>query len=344
MKIGIVTIYEPITNMGSFLQAYAMKRVIEAMGHEVYFIENVSAVKTALKCVIKINPKREFVLRIKKTSKFFRDIKKIKRIPRAKVRDAGLDLILYGSDEIWNMENPYFRDQIFFGGEVGDIRRVAYAVSVGAMTEETLYQNIGYIKRLPEFKQILVRDEHTRDIVSKFMNGHYPIVGDPTLLVPVSELSAKIQCPKEKYLLAYTYGLDKHMEKIIVDYARKHHLKIVSPCFWHLWADQVIECSALQFSSLIQGAECVFTSTFHGAIFTLLNHKRCCILPVREKVRDIVIRLGKECHLIENICSAERFEETMSVSFQTETFERKLLDLRDYSLNQLKEALKCLES
>ena len=37
MKIGIVTV-EKSANVGSFLQAYALQKVLEAWGHEVYFV------------------------------------------------------------------------------------------------------------------------------------------------------------------------------------------------------------------------------------------------------------------------------------------------------------------
>lgn len=341
MRIGIVTIYEPITNMGSFLQAYAMKEVLESKGHDVFFIENVPALKTAIKCVMRINPKREFLLRIEKSKKFLQDIKKIKRIPRKNMQHSGLDLIIYGSDEIWNMENPYFKDSFFFGDGADNIKKAAYAVSVGAMNNETLNQNLDKVKYLPQFNSILVRDIHTRDAISALLGRDYEIVCDPTLLVPVSRMSQKIKCPKEKYLLVYTYGLNKPMEERVVAYARKHNLKIVSPCFWHFWVDQVIECSALQFSTLIQNAECVFTSTFHGAIFTLLNHKRCCIWPAREKVRDVVSRLGEDVHIVEEDCAEGHFEKTMSIPVDVDSFEGKLSKIRDYSLTCLEEALKC---
>ena len=41
MKIGIVTVYESITNLGSFLQTYAMKTLLTELGHEVYILQNV---------------------------------------------------------------------------------------------------------------------------------------------------------------------------------------------------------------------------------------------------------------------------------------------------------------
>ena len=38
MKVGIVTVYDS-NNFGSYLQAYALKKVIENLGHNVQFIK-----------------------------------------------------------------------------------------------------------------------------------------------------------------------------------------------------------------------------------------------------------------------------------------------------------------
>ena len=38
MKIAIVTVYDSVVNFGSFLQAYAMSKVLESRGHEVFFV------------------------------------------------------------------------------------------------------------------------------------------------------------------------------------------------------------------------------------------------------------------------------------------------------------------
>ena len=85
--------------------------------------------------------------------------------------------------------------------------------------------------------------------------------------------------PKEPYLLVYTYGVDKPLENRIVHFARENNLKIVSPCFWHLWADCVVECSALEFSGLVANANYVFTlslihilnQTFKDFEFIIIN-------------------------------------------------------------------------
>ena len=66
MKIGIVTIYESITNLGSFLQGYAMKIVLEEMGHEVFLS------KKKLLCILLKNVYLKSIL----SGNFYYDVKK----------------------------------------------------------------------------------------------------------------------------------------------------------------------------------------------------------------------------------------------------------------------------
>lgn len=335
MKIGIVTIYESITNLGSFLQAYAMKTVLEEMGHEVFFVQKQSTLQTIRKCVFKINPKREFFLRVQKARYFYQDIKKLRLIQPEKIGKYHIDVLLYGSDEIWNLENRYFADPLFWGYSQQNIKKIAYAISIGAMSDNTIAQNQEFCGSIGDFHEILVRDNRTHEFVENQIGKDTQVVCDPTILIPLKQYVTDYPIPKEPYLLVYTYGVDKSMEERIVHFARKHGLKIVSPCFWHLWADRVIECSALEFSALVAGAQYVFTSTFHGAIFTLLNHKQCCIFPYREKVVDVTERLGEAQHLITAECSDEAFEKTMGIPFDTEQFENRVSDIRKASMRLL---------
>ncbi|MGM9600091.1 MAG: polysaccharide pyruvyl transferase family protein [Faecousia sp.] len=341
MKIGIVTIYESITNMGSFLQAYALKTVLEQLGHEVCFIQNVPTYKTAANLLFRLNPKRELLLRVSKCWNFYKDTKQLKLVPKEELNSHGLDLLVYGSDEIWNLENAYFRDPLFWGIGQSQIRKIAYAISIGAMEETVAMDFPKLIDGLSDFAEIFARDERTHSFLEKRLSYDPKFVCDPTILLPLEYLTKPGKKLNKKYLLVYTYGLDGEMEKLVVNFARRKGLKIVSPCFWHVWADKVIECSALELSSLMADAEYVFTTTFHGAIFSLLNHKQCCIFPVREKVADVVKRLGEESRLIDEHCNEKHFEEILNMPFDSEDFENRVKQWRESSMQQLREALEC---
>lgn len=341
MRIGIVTIYESVTNMGSYLQAFALKTVLEEMGHDVFFVQKTPTLQTIKKCIFRINPKREFLLRIGKAICFARDVKRLKLIRSDEIEEKHIDLLIYGSDEIWNLDNPYFLDPLFWGHGHGHTKKIAYAVSIGAMSDDTVTQNQALCAGMENFSKIMVRDVRTHEFVESQIGVNASYVCDPTILAPLKSYIVRGNIPAEPYLLVYTYGVDRSMEQIIVNFARKNNLKIVSPCFWHTWADRVIECSALELSSLMAGAQYVFTSTFHGAIFTLLNHKQCCIYPYREKVYDVTKRLGEEERIIQKNCDEEEFERIMSIPFDSQEFEDRIDIIRNESLVLLKEALEC---
>ena len=246
MKIGIITVYEPTTNLGSFLQTYALQEVLKSYGHEVYVIQSHSTRESIAKVVFRVNPKREFLLRLKRAKYAIQDIKRVELINRNNIKR--LDGLVYGSDEIWNLDNLYFQDGLFWG-ENETLPKIAYAVSVGAVDEKKYARIILFKNSINDFKRILVRDSKTHDIVQKITNISNDMVCDPTMLIPVDRMSESTEPLKYKYLLVYTYGIDAPLINQLKRFAAKHNLKIVSIFFWHIWADQVIECSALQFST-----------------------------------------------------------------------------------------------
>jgi len=338
MRINIVTIYQPFTNLGSFLQAYALKIALNEMGHKVSFVKIDSHFFQALRMVTKINPKREFFLRASKAFYAITDLSKLD-YNSVEQTNKSADLVIFGSDEIWNIVNPYFRHPTFWGLPFRHIPMIGYAVSSGHAQYDDFKKYSYLTSNIVDFTEILSRDKHTRDLIKETLGINSELVVDPTLLIDVSKLSAPIKLPAQKYLLVYTYGLNSHMISVVKQFAKKHNLIIVSPCFWHIWADRVIECSALQFSALIKGAEYVFTTTFHGAIFSLINHSRCCILPVREKVRAVCETLQCADRLISDNDCFDVFDNKINIPLDVETFENNLSALRADSLKKLTNAI-----
>ena len=120
-------------------------------------------------------------------------------------------MLIYGSDEIWNMDNPYFKDSFFFGANVPRIPKVAYAASMGVMSEAALLKIRDIAMGLKSFKLIFTRDAYTQMLVQSFTGRPSEIVCDPTLLVSKEVFSMPCQLPKQKYLLVYSYGVDDQL-------------------------------------------------------------------------------------------------------------------------------------
>lgn len=341
MNIAIITVYQPFTNLGSFLQAYAMKVFLEGQGHNVSFIKTGQHLKSAVQLINRARPYRSYLLRVKKSVLALRDLNRLSYIDQ---NDTSIDCYIWGSDEIWNVTNRFFRRAIFFGIGIKDKPKIGYAVSVGHADEKDFVANSSLTKGTIDFNRIFSRDPHTQLLLKKCYDINTEFVVDPTLLVRVGNLSKNIRIPRHKYILVYTYGIDNDMIKVVKEFAIKHNLQIVSPCFWHIWADKTIECSALQFSTLIANAEYVFTTTFHGAIFSLINHSRCCILPMRQKIKSLCETLGCDDRMIQPECGLEEFERVISMPFRINEFESNLEKLRNHSSSLLISELNAIKN
>lgn len=319
MKIAIVTIYDG-NNFGSFLQAFALKNKIEELGHDVEFIQRMPE-SDVLKfyCNLRVSKNRGLILNflaktkrflfnrredklrlnnIKKIYPFLKEARKeLKIINKNNLSD--IDLIICGSDEIWNFDNESidvdFYSCINFGK---NIKKIAYAMSIGTASYDSFFKHQFVIKQIKTFKNIFVRDEETKSILSKILGKELIKVCDPTLLVDKSiYIKQKRQLIKYPYILLYAYSIDASQAFIIKKFAHSKGLKIITVCNYLDIADEVIQVSPFDFANLIENAYCCYTSTFHGTIFCTLFAKRFCVFSRKPKVKDVALYMNINEHL-----------------------------------------------
>ena len=306
MKIGIVTVHDS-NNYGSFLQAYALQCVLQQMGHEVYF-----AVTRDKKFVKKIFvpallQKKLFrhpfsLLRSRKNGRikrkaFLNDQKCFEEIEKEDL--SKMDLVILGSDEIWNVCTPVFRNPMFYGEGAWTAPTAAFAVSAGRAGYEDFRQYPDIIERIKRIPEIFVRDQNTMDIVEKITGECPKLVCDPTFLVPVESMKERYEdqyLREHRYLAVYLYpgSISKENVRQIRKFARKEKLTLVSVGFCNSWCDYNVNCRPLEFPSVLEGAEAVITGTFHGTIFSVLNHKQFVSISLTPKVKDLLRQLGIE--------------------------------------------------
>lgn len=304
MKIGIVTVPDS-ANFGSFLQAYALKLVLEEDGHTVVFFqtrEQDYLRKLYVDWKLKkrsIKHPVQFIMKNlngrKKRQKFLEDqgLLEIREIQA----DEKLDLILLGSDEIWNVCTPVFRNPMFYGEGAWTAPTAAFAVSAGRAGYEDFLQYPDIIERIKHIPEIFVRDQNTMDIVEKITGECPKLVCDPTFLVPVESMKERYEdqyLREHRYLAVYLYpgSISKENVRQIRKFARKEKLTLVSVGFCNSWCDYNVNCRPLEFPSVLEGAEAVITGTFHGTIFSVLNHKQFVSISLMPKVKDLLRQLG----------------------------------------------------
>lgn len=313
MKIGIVTVQD-LNNFGTFLQAYGLKYTLESMGHEVYFIRSYTK-KYARGMFYRIRPYgKEYYHLPSFISKNFKGWKKHRVFLRDQkcfpvldhYEDEKLDLVILGSDEIWNATNPLFQTPIFYGEGMQPV--MAYAPSIGNATFEDM--KCIPAERFHRIDPILARDMRTVEFL-KTLQIDAPLVCDPAMLADTSIFRRPYShrlMKKSPYLLLYSYGheIDERMRGYILGFARERGLRVLSAGFQIDWCDGIINCAPLDFCAVLESAEYVFTSTFHGTIFSILNHKQFVSLPYSPKTTNVLQSVG----LLGRLIDEEHFDQS----------------------------------
>ena len=210
MDIGIITPYDA-ANYGAFLQAYATKRFLESQGHNVIFVKwrsDEERKKVYFKKGVGVKQKIKLLFRGKHNqnnyNKMTAALDEFEIIDCRNMNQINLDLLILGSDEIWNINVPEFQNEVFYGGNCGDIQTLAYAPSASEATIEDFERFPKMYELLKKVEIIGVRDENTAGIVKTICGYEPEIVCDPTFLLSIEEYKVKEQSyVKEPYLWFY---------------------------------------------------------------------------------------------------------------------------------------------
>lgn len=300
MKIGILTV--PFNNnYGGFLQAYALKTVLEGMGHKVIFINRQRNPSKNLKfrvywLLVKLHLIKDYLGEKKReisvyTEKFkdnyLSPISTAYYSSRA-MRDClklGLDVLIVGSDQVWRYK--YAKDSIddfFFGFVDSDnqIPRIGYAASFGTDDMDYPEDKIRVIKSLlTNFRAISVREESGKNLLTKYFNvpvSKIQTVLDPTLLLNAEDYKKLFNYIKpETGEYVFTYILDKEMLDVetLNTFIKEQGLKHVDikAQTGDIKALNVIEPVEKWLSSIYY-ADYVVTDSFHGTVFSILFQKQ----------------------------------------------------------------------
>lgn len=296
MKIGILT-YHRAHNYGAMLQTYATRTFLQSKGYGDVRIMDYEPednkyyyaifdrrrflaldILRKIKFLICKNPL--WMLRKQRRRKAFIEFYETYLTPFWN-KDEQLDVLIYGSDQIWNIDDEkelkeldtcYFGDDTFHA-----YRKIAYSASMGIIKPTLMLDDIVRTYML-NFQAISVREVALRDYIQCVIPGiDIHVTVDPVFLlskeqweqlVPEEELT-------EKYILVYNlrgesavdqlahrmqsktgYAL-KYLTFDVSTWPKKEYLDLADPRTF-LW--------------LIKNAECVVASSFHGIAFSIIFH------------------------------------------------------------------------
>lgn len=341
MKICVTTVYNTI-NSGSFLQAYALKEVLEEGGNQVVFLkrkrpENLRYFyKPVTKSLITFRFE-EAKLYIKRQMAFVKAAKVFKEQEDC----SDTDCVIIGSDTIWNFSDSYFRNnkERYLGLLFTNSKVVSYAASVGNTPYEMLVNDAVIEKGLKSMSAISVRDFYTKEIVEKIAQKECKMVLDPTLLLSREEY-AQIEagCKDEGYILVYLFEKDPKIYEEITKLKKKTGKKIVFFGGKTPIADINVENDPFKFLYYFNHADMIITNTFHGTIFSVINKKPFANFGGKKKK---VAELLEMLSLSGQICKCpEDMGKVLANKIDYDKVEQKLEEMRKQSKDFLFNVLK----
>lgn len=272
MKILIVTVYKS-SNFGSILQARQLNKAISEYG-EVYFLDNkfrkifsgyFSKVKKYLKTKNIKNIIYGSIFELYERIQFYKNWKRLKSIK--KVKDFKISFL--GSDEIWNIKRKECQYPKFFGDGI-DTFKISYAPSINKAQSDDFENNKKYIEYINNIDNISVRDTHSVNTLSKFINKKIDLVLDPTLLFEPEKIKFNMD---KKYIAIYVFEgtLSEEEKKSIIKFAREKNMPLVSAGQYISWCDYNVHSINCNPFYIYENADYVITNTFHGTIYAI-NH------------------------------------------------------------------------
>lgn len=300
MKIGILTFHEA-DSYGAVLQAYALQQTLRKLGAESEFV-SISSPAPAAAPAAPVSPAaaifaRKLQMEGKKREALFAAFRaahmSVSRTyaPTDDI-DDDYDRFVAGSDQIWNFRIPGADARYFLPFAKAE-KRYSYAASFGA---DALPEKAKpwVAKQLSLFQGISVREEKGCGIVSELTGKTAQVCVDPTMLLDRADWEALAEgTPAEPYVMLFMLKYDPELLAQAKAEAEKRGvaLKVVTAGFMPQAGMEAWNTTGVpQWLGAIRGAECVFTNSFHGTVFSLIFGRR---LHVQRLTGELSSRNGR---------------------------------------------------
>ncbi|MEX1198140.1 MAG: polysaccharide pyruvyl transferase family protein [Pseudohongiellaceae bacterium] len=287
-KIGIVT-FHYTTNYGALLQAYALTRLLTSLGYtcEVVDYRQWRAIKAYAKALFLNRNALGGLLKLFRFSRFMRENLPISRkvayrFRTMKALTVAYEALIVGSDEVWKINSFRGYDAVYFLGFASDgQKRLSFSASAGSTS------SFGPLKdeicgHLSRFDAVSVRDRATSDILSRECSIEAVNLLDPTLLIDFPRMSEN-RIKEDAFLLVYG-SLSAQEARYVRVVARDLRCRVISIGYMNQFADDnFIGVGVGDWVEYFRSAKRVFTTFFHGAIFSLKFHEEVFIFRRNDK-------------------------------------------------------------
>ena len=340
MRVAILSLC-PRHNYGGILQSYALKKVLEGMGHDVrvickkrhvpeYGISQI--IRWPYRFLRKLMGRKDTRIFIEhyynkqndrkyqNTDKFVDEYLAPRFVHSLKeIKEGEFEAFVVGSDQVWRPQ--YFKAQ--FKAEISDaylsfaknwnIKRVAYAASFGVdnweYSEEETKECAFF---LSHFNSVSVREElGIRFCREYFGREDVVCLCDPTILLTQKEYEEHITLDIPSHqgnLFVYCLDENKKLDALVSRVSKEKGLtpfSIDSKIKTNYSSDEYVKASVESWIRAFKDAEFVITDSFHGCIFALIFRKPFIVFGNEKRgvsrIKSLLSTFGQTHRLITNV-------------------------------------------
>ena len=304
-KTGIITFHRSY-NCGSMLESYAIQRYLSKIGieNEIIDFSNIgqrklyaiffecNSIKNIIKNILLIPHKRRIDRNNAKYEEFkekYMTLSEEEYYDIKQLSDTGYDIIIAGSDQIWNI-TIQDGDEAYFLPWVHRAKKVAYAPSFGAKNILVWAEKPEKYKTwLDDFAALSIREKNGAKWMWELTGKSAEILPDPTLMLDEEEYDKLLDMhiySHTNYIFFYCPSFQNDICKMVKKISDKYNMKVI------VWSTKSYYTRAVYrygfklpvyespsvYLSLIKGAELVITTSYHGAIFSTIFRKKIYVI------------------------------------------------------------------
>lgn len=306
-KVAVMT-FSYSQNMGTLLQAYALKEYIEKQGFVCDLVmyrkfdrkpfETIKGIPDAMDTALHIF---SGIKKIGKIDKFRREYLSFtpgvyESAEDMQVLNRNYDIFVAGSDQIWNVHKgivkPYF---LTFAEK--EKKKIAYSASFGLSTLPAQYRE--EVKTyLEAFDAVSIREQTGMKIAADLAPRDYTRTIDPVFLKPRQEWESLCEVRKisEDYIFVYPTQITELLQETVIRAKQELGCKVYSLFYFKGVDKSLKDADPIDFINYIRYAKLVIASSFHATAFSLIFEKNLRVIP-HNQTGSRVVDLLTEIHL-----------------------------------------------
>ena len=298
-KIGVLTFHRA-DSYGAHLQAYATVAFLNQSGYDAELVDYTNQYEQRFqKLFYSENGKmsgfltsfiKDFIFRKRYYKrKSFKNIEQYCHVSKEKYKNkeemdrASYDVLVVGSDQVWNREITNGLDDVFLLMHGQATRRISISSSMGSVILTEKEKEV-FRRAFVRFDAISVRENFVKKQLQEITNSRIKVLMDPTFLISkdqwiqsLVQKSTKYRNINGKYILTFFLAPDDTYKSRMKKIANKMKLpvwSIQSIAVKRVESDKIIlGATVADFLALIANAEIVVTDSFHGVALSINMEK-----------------------------------------------------------------------